>query len=424
MDGTQMLERSSRWIDGSEPPAMEGLFSTDTGGLTELADGVALIEAFSNVVAFTTDEGIVVFDVSHHLSAPAALTALRGWSTAPVHTAVYTHGHVDHVTGAQAFDADAAANGHAPIRYVGHEAVDARFDRYLLTNGYNGWINMRQFRFPEPVWPSDYVHPHLTYRDTLELEVGGVTFDLRHARGETDDHTWAYVPDANAICVGDLFIWQFPNAGNPQKVQRFAWDWVLALREMAATGARLLLPAHGPAVGGDDVALVLGDTADALESLHVQTLDLMNSGARLDDVIHTVRLPQHLADKPYLRPTYDEPEFVVRNIWRLYGGWYDGNPSHLKPAPDAALATEVARLAGSIDALVDRATTLAADGDLRLACHLIEMAVQADPSDLRSHQARAEIYDQRRRAESSYMASGIFRSAMLDSRAAVEDSGS
>ena len=24
---------------------------------------------------------------------------------------------------------------------------------------------------------------------------------------------------------------------------------------------------------------------------------------------------------------YDEPEFIVRNIWRLYGGWYDGNVS-------------------------------------------------------------------------------------------------
>jgi len=252
------------------------------------------------------------------------------------------------------------------------------------------------------------------------MDVGGTTFDLRHARGETDDHTWAHIASADAICVGDLFIWQFPNAGNPQKVQRYAWDWVLALREMAATGAQLLLPAHGPAVGGSDVALVLNDTADALESLHQQTLALMNTGARLDDVIHSVRLPDHLADRPYLQPTYDEPEFVVRNIWRLYGGWYDGNPAHLKPAPETALAAEIASLAGGVDALVNRAAALAAEGDLRLACHLIEMAVQADPDSRRAHEARAEIYDQRRAAEASYMASGIFRSAMLESRAAVD----
>ena len=59
----------------------------------------------------------------------------------------------------------------------------------------------------------------------------------------------------------------------------------------------------------------------------------MNEGARLDDIVQTVRAPAHLLERPYLHAVYDEPEFVVRNLWRLYGGWYDGDPSHLKPAP-------------------------------------------------------------------------------------------
>ena len=72
----------------------------------------------------------------------------------------------------------------------------------------------------------------------------------------------------------------------------------------------------------------------------------MNAGARLDDIVHAVQAPAHLLDRPYLKPVYDEPEFVVRNLWRLYGGWYDGNPANLKPRPDAVLAAEVAALAG------------------------------------------------------------------------------
>ena len=44
--------------------------------------------------------------------------------------------------------------------------------------------------------------------------------------------------------------------------------------------------------------------------------------------------------KPYLLPKYDSPEFVVRGIWHLYAGWFDGNPAHLKPAPAAELAVE------------------------------------------------------------------------------------
>jgi len=416
-----MLDRSARWIDGAEDVQMHGLMNAAAGAAEEVAPRVALAEAFSNIVAFDTDEGLVVFDVSHQLFAAAALGALRSWSQSAVHTAVYTHGHADHVTGAQTFDAEAASRGDARIRYVGHEAVPRRFDRYQQTAGYNGHINMRQFRLPEPAWPTEFHYPEATYSRSTTLDVGGVVFDLHHARGETDDHTWAWVPEHRALCVGDLFIWQFPNAGNPQKVQRFAWDWAVALRDMAALGPELLLPAHGPAVAGTErIRTVLLDTARALESLHEQTLTLMNQGARLDDVVHTVRLPDDLAAKPYLKPTYDEPEFVVRNIWRLYGGWYDGNPAHLKPARDSDLAAEIAALAGGADALADRAEQIAAAGDLRLACHLAELAVQADPHGRRAHEVRAAVYDARRQAESSFMASGIYRSAMLDSQAAAK----
>ena len=84
----------------------------------------------------------------------------------------------------------------------------------------------------------------------------------------------------------------------------------------------------------------------------------MNAGARLDEVLHTVRAPAHLVDLPYLRPVYDEPEFVVRNVWRLYGGWWDGNPATFKPAPERDLAGELAALAGGAAALADRALAL------------------------------------------------------------------
>ncbi len=111
---------------------------------------------------------------------------------------------------------------------------------------------------------------------------------------------------------------------------------------------------------------------------------------------------------PYLRPIYDEPEFVVRNIWRYYGGWYDGDPSHLKPAPAAVLAEELAALAGGATRLAERARELAAAGDLRLAGHLAELAAQAAPDDKGVHAVRAEVFGARAREEASTMSKGIF----------------
>jgi alkyl sulfatase BDS1-like metallo-beta-lactamase superfamily hydrolase len=262
---------------------------------------------------------------------------------------------------------------------------------------------------PDLVWPTDYRYPDVTYDRRLDLDVGGVRLELHHGRGETDDHTWVWMPERRVLCSGDLFIWATPNCGNPQKVQRYPLDWARALRAMAALGPAVLLPGHGfPICGAERIGQALGETAELLESLHEQTLALMNAGARLDDVLHTVRAPAHLLARPYLQPVYDEPQFIVRNLWRLYGGWYDGNPAHLKPAPDRALAVELAALAGGAGRLAERATALVAAGDLALACHLAELAAQAAPGDAAIRAARAEVYRARAAREGSVMARGIY----------------
>ncbi|MCA1727472.1 MAG: hypothetical protein LC722_07425 [Actinobacteria bacterium] len=142
----------------------------------------------------------------------------------------------------------------------------------------------------------------------------------------------------------------------------------------------------------------------------------MNAGARLDQALHEVAVPERLAALPYLQPVYDEPEFIVRTIWRRFGGWFDGNPASLKPAPEAALAAEVAALAGGANALAERAEALAADGELRLAGHLAEWALQAAPDDPDVRRAHAEVYDRRAAAERSTMARGVFAWAAEESR--------
>jgi alkyl sulfatase BDS1-like metallo-beta-lactamase superfamily hydrolase len=124
-------------------------------------------------------------------------------------------------------------------------------------------------------------------------------------------------------------------------------------------------------------------------------------------------------DRPWLAPQYDEPEFVVRNVYRQFGGWWDGNAANLKPAREAALAAEVVALAGSVEALIDRARELAEAGDLRLACHLVEMAVAAEPMHEGAQRARAEVYWLRRAAEQSLMSKGIYAAAARESEAAL-----
>jgi alkyl sulfatase BDS1-like metallo-beta-lactamase superfamily hydrolase len=404
-----MLELAERVWNGVEgAPA----FLSPDGSLTEIASGTGFVWSFANVSVFSTGDGLVLVDTGSHFLARAVHGAVRGWSSDRVHTAVYSHGHIDHVFGVPVFEEEGS-----PVRVVAHEGVPKRFDRYTLTAGYNSWINRRQFGAPDLEWPTEYRYPDETYRDAIVLEIGGERFELHHARGETDDHTWTWVPSRKTLCPGDLFIWAAPNAGNPQKVQRYPYEWATALREMAELGAEVLLPGHGmPVIGVDRVRTALTETAELLESLHDQTVALMNEGARLDQVLRTVKPPAHLIERPYLRPTYDDPEFVVRNVWRLYGGWWDGNPASLKPAPDSLVARELAALAGGAVRLAERARELAGRGELRLAGHLAELAAQAEPEDPSVHAARAEVLDRRVQEETSLMAKGIFGWAAKESR--------
>jgi alkyl sulfatase BDS1-like metallo-beta-lactamase superfamily hydrolase len=383
-------------------------------GIAKIDEGMWFHKGFANTIIRETADGLIIVDPSAAWDAKQKHESIRSVTKQRLDTAVFTHGHVDHVFGIPVYEKEAKENAWALPKVIAHSAMPDRFRRYRASETWNGFINLRQFRggVGEPEFPVHFYYPDITYHDRIDIDVGGITAYLRHSRGETDDHTWVFFPDNKVLCTGDLFIYGIPNAGNPQKVQRYAYEWARALREMAALKPEILAPGHGfPIIGQERVSQALEDTATFLESIHDQTLALMNRGASLDAVLHGVKAPEELMNRPYLRPVYDEPEFIVRNIWRFYGGWYDGMPSHLKPAPEKNQASEIARLAGGSEKVADRALELMKSGQHRLACHLAEWAYLSSPEDQEIRNKTSEVFTARAESESSTMAMGIFLTA-------------
>ncbi len=431
------IELSTKVIDSG---IVDEPLNRVTNDITELADNLAIVESFSHSVVWDTGDGLMCFDASGAGSGEAVVNSIRSWRNDAITSLVYTHGHADHIGGSVAFAHDAQSRGLPNPRVIGHENVSKRMDRYSTTNGLNVRINRRQFggiksdmkpnsgnmrealaldEGAQYFIPPATLRPDQSFVDQLTIKAGDTLVEFHHARGETDDHLWGWIPEKKWIFTGDFVIWNYPNAGNPQKVQRYALEWAQALRKMISQGPELLLPAHGlPIEGKARIAMVLDDIATSLESLVMQVIDMMNTGETLDTIIHSVKVPQSILDKPYMRPFYDEPEFVVRNIWRLYGGWWDGAASRLKPAPDAVVAQELAALAGGANVLMNRALEIA-DSDLRLACHLADLAGWAEPENAGIHANRAAIYDKRRRSELSLMSKGIYKSASRESEEVV-----
>jgi len=360
-----------------------------------------------NVYVLETDDGLVMIDSGLGTDADAVFAAVRGRFDAPLHTVVYTHGHLDHAFGLRRF-LDA---GERP-RIVAHENVTRRFETYMRTARLNSLVNKRQWQLPflpwAPTTPGDFIWPDVVYRDALDLRIGGERFALRHGKGETDDHTWVWVPGRQLLASGDFFCMTMPNCGNPNKVLRYPEEWADADEEMAALGAEVMLPGHGqPILGAERIRNGLLEQAEFLRSVVTQSLEGLNAGLRHDQIARSIRVPEHLAHLDHLQPTYDRPEFIARNVIRRYGGWFDGYAADLLPAPGEEIAAEVVELAGGTDRLVARARELVAT-NLVLACHLAEWAYLAHPEDPAARAGVVDVFTRRADADPSLMSKGVY----------------
>lgn len=377
------------------------------GAITHVAENIITVHTTyfcGSVTAIRTSEGLILIDTAKPDTAKRTLDVVRSWDNSQIHTVIFTHGHIDHTSGITVIDAEADARGVSRPRIIAHRNVKRRMERYEASHGFNSIVQGQQFNMPGYVYPIGQRCPDEVYDDTLSLSIGGERIDLFHGRGETDDATFVWLPERRVLMSGDFVIWVFPNAGNPRKVQRYATEWAVALRQMEQLKPATLIPGHGPVVFGEErAAQMLADGAEALEHLVRETLALMNNGATLDDVLQSVKMPADVLAKPYLLPKYDDPEFLVRGIYHFYAGWFDGNPAHLKSAPASDLASELAGLVGGASKLAERAAALSEAGQPRLAVQLVEFASAAAPDNQGIQAARAAVLRKCIDGESSLM---------------------
>src|SRR5260370_26332811 len=130
---SELLKRSDRLWSG-EASTTQAEFHPFAGPrlLEELAPGVAFFKAFVNVTAVKTAEGLVLVDTGsyHPASHKLSFDAVRRWNGERVHTAVYTHGHVDHAYGLPPFLAEAGGRRCPPPPPVGRGRVSAARPRH------------------------------------------------------------------------------------------------------------------------------------------------------------------------------------------------------------------------------------------------------------------------------------------------------
>ena len=371
-----------------------------------------------NCVVVETDQGVVLIDSGMAPAGPAILDGIRSVTDAPLHTVIYTHAHIDHCLGTWALT-EAGPGGGSPD-VVAHANAPRRFDRYVRLRGsVSRYLSQPLSSFPDG--PDSWVPPTRTFRDELDLTVGGELFHLVHRRGETDDQLYVSIPGRRAVASADYYQGFLPNAGNGKRVQRYVEEWAEALREMVALAPDHLLPAHGESISDSAViAERLTVHAEALESIVDQTLAGLNARRRQDEVADAVQLPDRLAEHAVLNEQYVSPADISRMVIKQYCGWWDDIPSHWSPARFDQQAVAICELAGGAPLVIERARALV-ETDPAMACHLADWAYYADPSDLEAAEAVIEIYSARIvRARPNTQEALMYLDHMTDVKQAME----
>jgi alkyl sulfatase BDS1-like metallo-beta-lactamase superfamily hydrolase len=350
----------------------------------EPAPGVFMAIGYdtANVILVKTPEGNVIIDTGMSPARAREIkAALDAKAPGPVKAVILTHSHIDHVGGASVWAGD-----DTPIW-----GTDAFRDHLLKQYALFQQAEMRrgagQFgeHVPVELLPCSALGrradfdgarengvriPNRTFSGAATFSVGGVRFELYEAHGETHDQLFVWVPQLRALMPGDNYYHSFPNLYTIRGTSARPVDaWIASLDAMRALSPVAIVPSHTvPVVGEAVIAQQLTDYRDAIQWVRDETVRGANAGRSADALAAGIKLPAHLAGKPYLAEMYGQLDWSVRGIYGSNLGWFDERPEALYPA-DAA-AKEIALMGGPAKVEAEAARALAA-GDVRWAVFLL-----------------------------------------------------
>ena len=197
---------------------------------------------------------------------------------------------------------------------------------------------------------------------------------------------------SRTLFCGDNYYHSFPNLYAIRGTRyRDVSRWITSLNRIIAEEADYLVSGHArPVHDRENVRKTLSDYRDALESVFTQSLEGMNRGLTPDQLVETVRLPEHLADKPDHQEFYGVIAWSVRSIYSGHMGWFDGNPSSLFPLSPKEEASRIVGIAGSKQQLEQIMKEAFIAEDYQWTCQVADYLLALDPDSREAKRTKAE----------------------------------
>jgi alkyl sulfatase BDS1-like metallo-beta-lactamase superfamily hydrolase len=363
---------------------------------------VAVGYDLANSIMIEGDKGIIIVDtLSTYEKAKEVMQEFRKITDKPVKAIIYTHGHLDHVQGTKAF----LEEGDGDVEIIAHESL---LDFYINENSVLGPIasvrtvyatgvmlpeedrNMGLFPNPEPGTIA-FVAPTHTFSSEFSLDISGVKMKLVYVAGESSDQLYVWLPDDEALLIGDNIYSIFPNIYTLRgAVYRDPMNYVNALDQMIPLDPAHLIPSHvKPVSDKEDIMNILISTRDATQYIYDQTIRGMNNGYTADELSHMITLPEYAKDNPWISQARGQIPWHVKQIYYGNLGWYQGDPAFLLPISMNERSHKIVDGFGGLDATIVEIRKAIDNGEYNWAAELTTYLLNVDPENVEAKLLKA-----------------------------------
>lgn len=368
--------------NGNPPLANLVLAGNNQQEAEAITDYIFMAKDISNAYLVTTGDGDVLVNTGFMDNAERTKRLLAPVRTGPLHRIILTQAHADHYGGVPVLR-EAGTAVIAERRFTQTWQYFDDLAPYLARRSRKLWAST--LKRPGTPAPPPKVVPDITVDRYYAFEQGGRKFEvISTPGGEALDSLVVWMPNERVVFTGNLFgpvFLSMPNLSTtrgdkPRLVQRFlpSLDTVRKLRP------ELLITGHGePIRGAAKIRADLDKLYGAVSYVNDATIAGMNAGKDVHTLMREIKLPEELKIGEF----HGKVSWAVRAIWEEYSSWfhYDSTTS-LYGVPRSSVHADLSELAGGASILAARARQKLEGGLPLEAMHLIDIALDAEPSNV------------------------------------------
>jgi len=332
-----------------------------------------------------TSKGVVVIDTGNTPQFGTNLAReIKKITPLAVKKIIYTHWHWDHILGAEGL-----LGAYPGAEIIGHQNIHQNISAKWPIAEQQA-VN-RVFGYEGGEFKNYKVHsPTKTYSKEFKFNIGKERFVLYSASGETNDHSFVYLPKQNIIFVGDHFN---PMLGNPLSPEGDVDGFIDGIKRIIGLNPDKILHGHSEfnvlTARKKNLSLWL----EIAKSIKSQVSQAIKDGKSLEETKSGIEKPEIVSNDHFGNLLFGfalEP--FVKRIYHQSTGYFSFNPVGYSKSPDTVYAYHMVKMAGGVSKVMTYANQLLEGGKTQLAIEIYEIVLNYEPSNELAQKKQAAAY--------------------------------